>query len=355
MGEAPGGTDSVERVTVKRAVDGDTLELTRDVEGTDTVRLIGLDTPEMATKEAAVPEPYAEEAAAFSAENLEGKDVYLQFDEDLKDDYGRLLAYVFLEDPSSSSADQPDALFNETLLREGYASLFTVEPDVRYEDRFKAAEASAKEEGLRIWGLEASGSTQPATSETPEVVPAADQDPLDLPAGTTGSTTIENTEDPSTMGGGTTVEPLEDTSSNLEPQAIPETTGLGETTVGTTFGTTSGTTMAMPGATSEESFDPEALKKEATQLAQESLDLPPANAGTPLNAPAGTPSVTPDPGVDTESAPQEIPVSQMTEPPVSSLPETGGLTYLPIAGFLIGFGLLIRVAHKRITSNTEED
>lgn len=52
--------------------------------------------------------------------------------------YGRLLACLWLADGT---------LFNERLLGEGYAQLLTIPPNVKYADRFKAAQAEAREAG----------------------------------------------------------------------------------------------------------------------------------------------------------------------------------------------------------------
>lgn len=125
--------DDAASATVERAIDGDTVELAEPVEGRDTVRLIGADSPELAG-EGGGPEPGAEEARLFTAGRLEGEEVLLRPGEDPEDDYGRLLAYVW----TSSQAGQREedagqaALFNGTLLEEGHAEVLTVEPNVRY-------------------------------------------------------------------------------------------------------------------------------------------------------------------------------------------------------------------------------
>jgi endonuclease YncB( thermonuclease family) len=155
--EPPG--DAIE-ATVERAVDGDTLELSEEVDGKDTVRLIGVDTPEP-EGEGGEPEPYAEEAASFTAEALEGAEALLQIGDESEDDYGRLLAYVWTapEDGAMGGikrvfgAGSP-GLFNRTLLEEGYAEVLTVEPNDFYEECFEQAERRAREGGAGIWGAE---------------------------------------------------------------------------------------------------------------------------------------------------------------------------------------------------------
>ena len=58
------------------------------------------------------------------------------------DRFGRTLAYVWLD----------GELFNERIVREGYANLSTFPPNVRYVDRFTDAQRLAREEQLGLWG-----------------------------------------------------------------------------------------------------------------------------------------------------------------------------------------------------------
>jgi micrococcal nuclease len=128
------------RVTVKRVVDGDTFETASG----DKVRMIGVDTPETVKPNHPV-EPYGKEASAYTKQLLTGKQVLLRFDVEPRDKYGRLLAYVYL----------PDGTFvNEILVREGYARILTIPPNVRHADLFLQAEREAREQNRGLWGLE---------------------------------------------------------------------------------------------------------------------------------------------------------------------------------------------------------
>jgi len=69
----------------------------------------------------------------------------LTFDEDMTDQYGRVLAYVRLSGQANT--------FNETLLSEGYAQLEIVSPNDRYEARFSQAQDEARQAQRGIWGL----------------------------------------------------------------------------------------------------------------------------------------------------------------------------------------------------------
>ena len=113
-----GHSDHNATVTVTRVVDGDTIDISPSVKGRSRVRLIGMDTPEVYFG----TQPYGPEASAFAKRELDGQEVELELDVQKIDPYGRLLAYVYLPDGS---------MFNETLLREGYAQVATFPPNVK--------------------------------------------------------------------------------------------------------------------------------------------------------------------------------------------------------------------------------
>lgn len=101
-----------------RIVDGDTVII--DYEGADTsVRLIGVDTPE--TVHPNKPEEeYGKEASMFLHNLLQGESVYLRFDVDKTDNFGRTLAYLYRV---------PDGLFvNLEIVRQGYGYAYTQYP-----------------------------------------------------------------------------------------------------------------------------------------------------------------------------------------------------------------------------------
>jgi micrococcal nuclease len=133
---------SGKEVTVVEVVDGDTIEITPPVDGLTTVRLIGVDTPE--TSSECGKQPYANQATLFIERKLLGLSVELELDAERVDPYERLLAYVYRPDGS---------MFNETLLEKGYAQVYTVPPNVKYEERFLEAQQEAKATGEGLWGL----------------------------------------------------------------------------------------------------------------------------------------------------------------------------------------------------------
>jgi endonuclease YncB( thermonuclease family) len=140
----PALAQSSQTVMVERVVDGDTIEVNPAVGGTQDVRLLGVDTPETVDPGEPV-EPYGPEASAFTTQQLEGERVTLIFDQEKTDQYGRTLAYVRISGASVT--------FNETLLEQGYAKLYVVPPNDRFEARFSQAQDQASQAQRGIWGL----------------------------------------------------------------------------------------------------------------------------------------------------------------------------------------------------------
>ncbi|MBD2862608.1 thermonuclease family protein [Paenibacillus oceani] len=137
-----------ETTEVKRVVDGDTLETK---EG-DKVRLIGMNTPETVKPNSPV-EAYGKEASAFSKKQLTGKTVYLFADAGDTDKYGRKLRYLFIQGES--------VMYNETLLREGYANTMTIVPNVTFAKTFVEAEREARNTNKGLWGKKGGNGESP--------------------------------------------------------------------------------------------------------------------------------------------------------------------------------------------------
>ncbi len=144
-------------VKVTRVIDGDTIE----IEGGQRVRLIGIDTPE--TVDPNRPAGcYGTDASSFTKAQLEGKEIKLEKDISETDQYGRLLRYVWLG----------DTLFNETLVKEGYAQVSTYPPDVKNSERFLAAQKEARDNNRGLWST-CQNTPAPSTSvSTPKPVTA---------------------------------------------------------------------------------------------------------------------------------------------------------------------------------------
>ncbi len=117
------------------------MEISPAINGTEDVRLIGIDAPEMTSD--CGEQPLAQEAQDYTA-TFVGQRVALEFDEERVAQYDRLLAYVYTVDGQ---------MLNEALVREGLAQVATFPPNTRYEDRFMAAQSEAIAAGRGIWGL----------------------------------------------------------------------------------------------------------------------------------------------------------------------------------------------------------
>jgi micrococcal nuclease len=144
---------------VVRVIDGDTIE----VERFGKVRLLGVDAPESVDPRREV-QPFGREAALYTRARLLGRRVRLEFDPvRRRDRYGRILAYVFLPDGT---------LFNELLLRDGYAHVYTGHPFERME-QFLEAQREAREAGRGLW-RPPSGRSDAATRRAVTPQPLAD-------------------------------------------------------------------------------------------------------------------------------------------------------------------------------------
>jgi micrococcal nuclease len=137
---------AAERLTgrVVRAVDGDTLEVALDDGATETVRLIGVDTPETVKPDTPV-QCFGPQASAFEHRTVEGRRVRLLTGVEPRDVYGRLLAYVWVEGPN-----RPRFLEAE-LLRRGLARTLTFHPNDRFADRFEKLERKSSQAGKGLW------------------------------------------------------------------------------------------------------------------------------------------------------------------------------------------------------------
>ena len=148
-GSGPGGDPSppvstvvASNATVVRVVDGDKIVV--DVDGRDeTVRLIGIDTPETVKPNSPVECFGPEASAATKALLPAGAPIRLERDVEARDDYDRLLAYVFL------AAD--GTFVNLRLVRQGFAALLTFPPNVAHVDEFVDAAEAARADGLGLW------------------------------------------------------------------------------------------------------------------------------------------------------------------------------------------------------------
>lgn len=137
-------SEKTDVLKVVKVIDGDTI-IVLDSTGTEVhVRLIGINSPESRDFKHIKKEPLGEEATEQAKNIMKDMRVYLEFDVEKQDKYGRALAYVYTED---------GVFVNDSMLRSGYAELMTISPNVKHVDRFVASQAFAKAHEKGIWSI----------------------------------------------------------------------------------------------------------------------------------------------------------------------------------------------------------
>ena len=157
LGGSKASAKSGDRIPCKvvKVYDGDTFKCRLESGEEVKVRLIGIDTPESrrnrkAYRDAERSGKSVEEIVRLGKKATEftrslippGTVVYLETDVQLHDRYGRLLAYVYLPD---------GRMLNEVLVEEGYATVYTFPPNVKYAERFVELQRKAMREGRGLW------------------------------------------------------------------------------------------------------------------------------------------------------------------------------------------------------------
>ncbi len=127
---------------VKKISDGDTFWIYNGTEEGEKIRLIGIDAPESKNVFKKKQGYYGKEAKEFLTNLLKGKRVRLEYDVDRTDQYGRTLAYVYLQDGTFVNAD---------LVRNGYAMVMTVPPNVKFADELVKLQQEARENNRGLW------------------------------------------------------------------------------------------------------------------------------------------------------------------------------------------------------------
>ncbi len=135
--EAPEGY-----LPVKSVVDGDTFWLDDGSFKGVKIRLIGVDAPESRKTFRKETGYFGKEAKAFLTDMIEGKNIKLKFDAGRFDQYHRTLAYVYLEDGTFVNAE---------LVKQGYAMVMTVPPNVKYAELFVKLQQEARENERGLW------------------------------------------------------------------------------------------------------------------------------------------------------------------------------------------------------------
>jgi micrococcal nuclease len=168
---------SAQPAELERVTDGDTIRVL--VNGVnEPVRLILIDTPETVDPNRPV-ECFGQEASAFLSWLLSlGGTMYLERDVSDRDEFGRLLRYVWLDFGGGEVY-----LVNEALVRSGYAAQTTFPPDVKYEAQIREAAQFSREHGYGLWSAcvtDATGDTNDLSDAQGIVAaPVAEPPPVD--------------------------------------------------------------------------------------------------------------------------------------------------------------------------------
>ena len=135
-----GSEPAVYPATVVDTIDGDTIVVRYDDGRTETVRILGIDTPETKHPTAGI-ECFGPEASAYTSARLRGARVVIELDVEPFDDYGRRLSHVRVD--GHSYADE--------LLQLGLAEMFAIAPnDARAREQL-AIELDARAAGAGLW------------------------------------------------------------------------------------------------------------------------------------------------------------------------------------------------------------
>jgi|SRR5215218_1480544 len=139
-GEDPFVEGESVKARVVRVVDGDTIVVS--VDGHDEyVRYIGVDTPETVKPDTPV-QCYGPKASDENHQLVEGRTVRLVFDREQRDDYGRLLAYVYAG----------RRFVNGALIRGGYARTLAIAPNTSHAGQLNRLAKRAAMAGRGLWG-----------------------------------------------------------------------------------------------------------------------------------------------------------------------------------------------------------
>jgi len=128
-------------VRVVHVVDGDTIVVAFADRHTETVRLLGVDTPETKHPVKGV-QCFGPEASAYTTRRLTGRVVRLESDAVTVDPYGRRLAYVILD----------GRRFDDELVRRGYARFLVIAPNGAHARDLLVAETAARRARRGLWG-----------------------------------------------------------------------------------------------------------------------------------------------------------------------------------------------------------
>jgi micrococcal nuclease len=147
---------AAEKVKINKVIDGDTIKIERSGKK-ETVRLIGVDTPESkrnkkakkdakrAKKDIDTITKLGKESTKHTKKLLKNnKEVYIETDVQKKDKYGRTLGYVYLD-------SKKKRMLNEEIIKDGYGTVMTIPPNVKYEKKLREAQKKSIKRKKGLW------------------------------------------------------------------------------------------------------------------------------------------------------------------------------------------------------------
>lgn len=147
-------TQQKEEALLIKVIDGDTLKIAINGKK-ENLRLIGIDTPENKYNKKARKDSdrnrikisniisMGKKAAQFTEKLVKrGDKLYIEYDAQKRDKYKRLLGYAYTSDGK---------MLNEEIVKNGYASLMTIPPNVKYAEKFKKAHENAVNKRLGLY------------------------------------------------------------------------------------------------------------------------------------------------------------------------------------------------------------
>lgn len=136
------GKDSYIWYRVTRIVDGDTFWIDDGSPKGLKIRLIGIDAPEARNSGQKLKGFFGEESTEYITSLIGSRKVRLEYDVTRYDQYGRLLAYVYLDNGT---------FINAEMVKNGFATVMTFPPNVRYADTFVDLARKARKQNKGLW------------------------------------------------------------------------------------------------------------------------------------------------------------------------------------------------------------
>lgn len=127
---------------VIRVIDGDTFCILNGENKQEKIRLIGVDAPETKKTRRKEIGYYGKESAEYLRKLILNKQVRLEYDAQKIDMYGRILAYVYLNN---------GVFLNDMLVQKGYCRVATFPPNTRFKNVFIQSERIARNKHRGLW------------------------------------------------------------------------------------------------------------------------------------------------------------------------------------------------------------